>query len=96
MSSNMDFLAGANVSVRGQSFVPEFALGLTANNGPAITSGNAVTYSVTTTTQGYVSSPIAVVTLADLADIIESDRAMADARVHGTKSWARLRRELDL
>jgi len=32
----------------------------------------------------------------DYADIVESDRAMAEARVRGTKSWRQLKKELDL
>lgn len=85
----------------GQSAYTTFSVPLSASSGTAASSGTTVTYYVSTGTsysagQANIGSAIVSATEADLADIAESDRAMADARQHGTKPWSRLRKELGL
>jgi hypothetical protein len=58
----------------------------------------AVSYHVTTEfgAANLTQQLIIVVAEEDYADILDSDRAMADARVHGSRPWRQVRKSLGL
>jgi len=68
---------------------------LSVNNGSALVGGNTVSYVMTT----HVPNGTAQVVVAsehDLADIVESDAAMAETRRRGARPWRQVRKELGL
>lgn len=88
------FDTGGATSAIGQTHYRAFLL-LTASNQFSVTVGNALSYIVTTDVPNGAGQ-VVVASEEDLADIVESDRAMAEARRLGTKSWPQVRKELGL
>jgi hypothetical protein len=86
-----------NASGVGQSNLGEFTIpvGATTHSQVSITGGSTIAYTLTTGTAAVVALVIPVGE-EDLADIVESDRAMEEARHRGTKSWRQVKRELGL
>jgi hypothetical protein len=85
----------------GQAYSSAFIPTLAANNQFSFMAGSTLSYVLITNApngSGQVVSSGQVVTATeeDLADIVESDRAMAEARRVGTRSWRQVRKELGL
>jgi hypothetical protein len=83
-----------SASVSGQSYYGAFAMELTASNQFSTIAGSTISYVVTTDVPN--GAVIVVAGEEDLADIIDSDSAMADARRYGTKPWRQVRKALGL
>lgn len=71
------------------------AMRLNASNAFSVSFGNTVSYVVTTGVPNGAAQ-VVVAGEEDLADIVESDRAMAEARHRGTRSWRKVKKELGL
>jgi hypothetical protein len=93
MSTNQT-LGVSTTGFSGQSYYDTFTMSFTANNQFSVIAGSTVSYVVTTDIPN--GAGIVVAAEQDLADIVESDRAMASARRNGTRSWRLVRKQLGL
>ena len=99
--SDFDYNIYSGTAALAQSYTAAVTVQLSAsssNTALPVAPGQAVSYSLTTQS-GFINSSqqlVLVVPEEDYADIVDSDRAMADARVHGARPWRQVRKTLGL